>query len=206
VSDVAWQIEPLGDWGRKVTKHRAPRSRFTASWTDTMSMLTSEISKLGLRGVIAVRVDVQRGDIRQDGKLYARATAGFPGVVVSFQSRYGPLSYATDAYDYWQANVRAIALSLQALRAVDRYGVSKSGEQYVGWRAIGSGAPATFASADEAIRWLRTVVDVPGSEGLSTKLLLRTAASALHPDRNGGDSSLWERYDQARQLIQASQP
>lgn len=204
MSGERWQIEPLGDWGRAATKYRAPGTRFTASWTDTMSMLTSEIGKLGLRGAIAVRIDVQRGDIRQDGMLYARARVGFPGVVVSFQSRYGPLSYATDAYDHWQANVRAIALSLQALRAVDRYGVSRSGEQYVGWRALESGAPAAFGSVDEAVRWLRSVVHLPGIEGASVKLLLRHAAKELHPDRNGGDSSLWERYDQARQLIEAA--
>lgn len=198
-----WQIEPLGTWTNPITKNRASKWRFKASWTDTMDLLTSEIAKLGVRGSVALRIDVQRGDIRLDGMLRANANVGFPGVVVSFESRYGPLSYATDAYDYWQANVRAIALSLQALRAVDRYGVSKSGEQYVGWRAIESGRPSGFASADEAIRWLREIVDVPGSEGLSTKLLLRTAASLLHPDRNNGDRANWDRLDAAKQLLEA---
>lgn len=198
-----WQIEPLGTWGKPPTKNRASHWRFKASWTDTMDLLLDEITKLGLRSAIAVRVDAQRGDIRLDGMLRANAVVGFPGVVVSFESRYGPLSYATDAYDHWQANVRAIALSLQALRAVDRYGVSKSGEQYVGWRAIESGRPAGFASKDEAVRWLREVVDIPASGGLSTKLLLRTAASVLHPDRNNGDRSRWDRLDAARQLLEA---
>jgi hypothetical protein len=163
-----------------------------------MQLLTSEIEKLGLRGAVAVRIDVQRGDIRQDGMLRARASVGFPGVVVSFESRYGPLSYATDAYDSWQANVRAIALSLQALRAVDRYGVSKSGEQYVGWRAIESSASAPlFASADEAERWLQTLAG-----GLSLKSMLRVAAKMCHPDANNGDHSMWDRYDAARQLLE----
>lgn len=201
---ATWQIEPLGTWTREVTKNRASRHRFSASWTDTMQLLTSEIEKLGARGSIAIRVDVQRGDIRLDGMLRANARVGFPGVVVSFESRYGPLSYATDAYDSWQANVRAIALSLEALRAVDRYGTSKSGEQYVGWRAIESSVSTpTFSSADEAVRWLRDVVDVAGVEGLSVKTLLRTAARFLHPDVNGGDHALWDRYDAARQLLEA---
>ena len=32
-------------------------------------------------------------------------------------------------------NLRSIALGLKALRAVDRYGVSRRGEQYAGFRA-----------------------------------------------------------------------
>lgn len=200
---TTWQIEPLGTWGKATTKDRSSRHRFKASWTDTLDLILGEAVKLGLRGAIAIRVDVQRGDIRLDGMLRANANVGFPGVTVSFQSRYGPLSYATDAYDHWQANVRAIALSLQALRAVDRYGVSKSGEQYVGWRAIESGRSANFASADDAVRWLQEIVDVPGSDGLSAKLLYRTAASLLHPDRNNGDRANWDRLDAARQLLDA---
>ena len=32
--------------------------------------------------------------------------------------------YATDAYGDWKSNLRAIALGLEALRAVDRYGLA----------------------------------------------------------------------------------
>ncbi len=200
---TTWQIEPLGSWNQPVTEYRASRYRFKASWENTLNLLLDEADRLDVRGAIALRIDVQRGDIRRDGMLSARASVGFPGVVVSFQSQFGPLSYATDAYEWWQHNVRAIALSLEALRAVDRYGVSKSGEQYAGWRAIESGGPAGFASADDAVRWLREVVNVPGSDGLSTKLLLRTAASMMHPDRSNGDRANWDRLDAARQILEA---
>jgi hypothetical protein len=45
------------------------------------------------------------------------------------------LIYATDACELWQHNVRSIALGLEALRAVDRYGITRRGEQYAGFRA-----------------------------------------------------------------------
>lgn len=45
------------------------------------------------------------------------------------------LVYATDACQFWQHNVRSIALGLEALRAVDRFGISRRGEQYAGFRA-----------------------------------------------------------------------
>lgn len=43
--------------------------------------------------------------------------------------------YGTDCCVFWEHNVRSIALGLQALRAVDRYGISRRGEQYAGFRA-----------------------------------------------------------------------
>jgi hypothetical protein len=33
---------------------------------------------------------------------------------MSFESKYGPLTYATDAFLFWKDNVRAIALGLTA--------------------------------------------------------------------------------------------
>lgn len=43
--------------------------------------------------------------------------------------------FATDACELWQHNVRSIALGLEALRAVDRYGITRRGQQYAGFRA-----------------------------------------------------------------------
>ncbi len=57
---------------------------------------------------------------------------------VAIQAALDPakrLVYATDCCDFWQHNVRSIALGLEALRAVDRYGISRRGEQYAGFRA-----------------------------------------------------------------------
>jgi hypothetical protein len=34
----------------------------------------------------------------------------------------------------WQDNLRAVALGLEALRRVERYGIAQRGEQYAGWR------------------------------------------------------------------------
>ena len=34
------------------------------------------------------------------------------------------------------------------------------------------------------------------------KTAWRKLSSAMHPDRNGGDRTLWDRYDAARQIIE----
>lgn len=205
-----WQIEPLGQWTRPVTDPRASSGRFRSNWQSTLDLLLDEIGRLDPSGAIAVRVDVEHGDIRRDGMLRANARVRFPGVIVSFTSAlHGPLTYATDAYEQryssdlpgWQANLRAIALSLEALRAVDRYGVTKSGEQYVGWRAIETG-PSTvgFASAEEALRWVHQQAGSEVAADVAPRTAYRAAARRLHPD-TGGDPAMWARLDEARQLL-----
>jgi len=59
--------------------------------------------------------------------------------------------------------MRAIALSLQALRAVDRYGVARRAEQYRGWKQLPSATPAFsgFVTRAEAAMWLAGVTAVP---------------------------------------------
>lgn len=208
---TTWQIEPLGPWTRPETDPRASSGRFRASWDDTLALLLREIDHLQPTDAIAVRVDIEAGDVRRDGMLRARARVGFPGVIVSFTSDiHGPLTYATDAYEQrwhgdlpgWQANLRAIALSLEALRAVDRYGVTSSGEQYVGWRAIApAGSPGSFASADEALRWVAAQADGHDDASIeSPRSAYRAAARRLHPDR-GGDPADWARLNEAHQLL-----
>lgn len=89
---------------------------------------------------ILLGVGLSESDIRLDGQPRANARAmGHPGVEVSFNTKaYGRLTYATDQYTDWQDNVRAIALSLEALRAVERWGVSK-GRQYTGFALLEAG-------------------------------------------------------------------
>src|SRR5258708_11366739 len=142
-----YQFRPLGDWQGPSTRNRQ-WPRFKAGYQDTLDLLESEISKLGGRHIV-LQVDLAERDIRIDGLPRSNARYGaHPGVVVSFESRFGPLRYATDEFAEWKANLRAIALSLKALRDVDRYGVSKRGEQYTGWRALPAGAGTPFPSAD----------------------------------------------------------
>lgn len=194
-----WQIEPLGPWNRPITKPRRPAYRFTKAWPDTLELLETELRHLGVTGPVVVRIDVRDGHIRRDGMLRADARTNSPAVAMSFDSRHGPLTYATDAYDHWQANVHAITLALTALRAVNRYGVGTTGEQYAGWRAI-EGPRPDFRTVDAALDWLRAQPDIGTTDGLSPAALLRRAAMVMHPDVDP-DKSRWDRFQQAKKLI-----
>jgi hypothetical protein len=214
MSAVTYQIRPLGQWADPETPVRRGAHVFKASWRDTLLLLGEEIEKIGGESPVVFQLDVTEGDVRMDGMLRANAKVGHPGVVISFTSKYGPLRYATDAYEQqyyggmpsWQANIRAIALALQSLRAVDRYGVTKRGEQYVGWRAITSGAPL-FASADAAAEWMRGyAAELPSPPSAkrwngSLGALYRAMARRMHPD-SGGERADWDRLDEARRVLE----
>ncbi|MGH8575602.1 MAG: molecular chaperone DnaJ [Gammaproteobacteria bacterium] len=222
MAERRWQIEPLGrSWSpRPVTANRQSSGMFRASWADTLKLLLFEVGELGGTGAVAIQLDADPADIRQDGMLRARARAGdFPGVIVSFASKHGPLSYATDAYEQrwsgdltgWQANVRAIALALVALRAVDRYGVSRRGEQYTGWKALpaGNGGAPSHMTREAAIRCLARLAGQSELALVADDAATRTyrlgawrkARAAAHPDRHGGDRTAWDEVERAARVL-----
>lgn len=213
MADLRYQMRPLGQWTDPVTSPRQSSSVFRATWDDTLVLLRDEADHLDVTYPIVIQVDVTELDLRQDGMLRSRAQVGAcPGVIVSFTSKHGPLRYASDAYDQrwqgalpgWQANVRAIALALTALRAVDRYGVTKTGQQYAGWRAIEAGNGTAFASADAALEWMLEMAG-PNAAGMLTPGGIYTRlAKRWHPDVPGSDRHDWERLQGARQLLAAA--
>jgi hypothetical protein len=140
-----YEIRPLVGWTGPVTKHRRPASTFRAAWSDTLDLLGRETLMLGAR-LVVIQIDVTEGEIRRDGMLRANARVSTPGVKVAFESKHGPLTYATDEFGHWQANVRAIAEALTALREVDQYGLGV-GTQYSGFMPSGARLMATPAGA-----------------------------------------------------------
>lgn len=206
---MQYEIRPLIAWTDPETPIRRGAHTFRASWRDTLVFLGEEIEKIGGQDPVVFQIDVQEGDIRRDGMLHANARVGHPGVIISFVSKYGPLRYATDTYEQeynyglpsWQANIRAIALALHALRAVDRYGVTKRGEQYAGWKAIAAPA-ALFASPGEAAEWMRRYALEINVEygGLTTRELYKRMAKRMHPD-SGAPRADWDRLDEARRVL-----
>lgn len=211
-------IRSLDAWDRPVTEYRGSAAMFRATWDDTVKLLLDEVELLDGR-MIVMRVSADPSDIRQDGMLRARAQVGFPGVKVSFDSRFGPLTYATDAYERyaggklasWQANVRAIALGLTALRAVDRYGITKTGEQYRGWTAIAAKPmedTLTFDSARMVFADALGVQTYVIADDLRTKegigRVYKLAAKKHHPDVIGGDGSVMRLITKARDVLLAA--
>lgn len=191
---VRLKIRPMERWdGPEVV--RSSSARFRVKWTAIRDHLLNECDMLGA-ALVTVQLVIDPKGLRQDGALRANAKVLHPGVKVSFESNHGPLTYATDAYERqwpgdlpgWQANLRAIGLGLEALRAVDRYGITRLGEQYRGFMAIGSNPaahePMTF---ERAFRMLSPFG--PLTDADEVKRAFKAAAGIHHPDAGGNDEA-----------------
>jgi hypothetical protein len=189
-----WHGERSG-WG---VRRRTP---FKAGWAQTQQQLDRELAALGASEVI-FQLDMAERDIRIDGYPRANARPSTPAVIISFKSRHGWLRYQCDTFEGgaegWQDNVRAVALGLEALRQVERYGITKRGEQYTGWKAL----PATTLGKKEAEEFIRLTI-APVELDFATLDLTRAyrlAARKLHPDVGGSPES-WEQLQMAKQVL-----
>lgn len=213
---AAYTVRPLSDrlWLRPSGDREM--SRFTATWTQTEKLLIAEVFAIQFKGMPdpVIEVDVPERAIRIDGGLYANAKAETPAVVVAFESRHGPLIYRCDRYvpgwgskmEAWQHNVRAIALTLEALRAVDRYGATRTGEQYRGFRALpaGTGLASTSMTTDDALKVIARHAEVHESvlkERKDLREFTRRAKGATHPDRHDGAQFLWNHVTDAIEVL-----
>lgn len=196
---MRYTTRPLSDR----TWLRAPSWRLTPQF-QALDLLERELDMIDGRDLV-IEIDVREQDLRLDGMLRANARADQPAVVVAFESKHGPLLYRSDAYanapswrdgmhEGWQHNVYAVARTLEALRAVDRYGAAASGEHYLGFRQIG-GAPAIVTEApmtDERACEVIAAAAYPGEsrrlleaairDGIGTEVAIRRAQRNTHPD------------------------
>lgn len=183
-----YRYRPIERWPVAKTPGHDRRSRWTfkAKWSDTLRLLENELAFLDA-DMVVLQVAVDESHLRQDGGLRANANPRWPGVILSFQSKLGPLSYPCDSCVEWQHNVRSIALALQALRAVDRYGVTKRAEQYQGWKQL----PGT--SIGMTVEVAHAVMDAFGND-------LDRAKMETHPD-HGGSVASFQQVMEAAEIL-----
>jgi hypothetical protein len=212
---LTYTVRPISDRTAFARKHIG--SPFTVKWHQVLDVLQREYDMLHGRHLV-IEVDVPERAIRNDGLLRSDAKSTSPAVRVAFDSKHGPITMATDRFirqsyrqssmDDWQHNVYAIAKALEALRMVDRYGVSRSDEQYRGYKAIGSGTGLAPTGMTTSIA-LSIVKDESGlDDNLNTAPMsvlrnaVRIARAAAHPDRHNGDRVRYDAVDQAVQVLE----
>ncbi len=161
-----WPSKPTSDWARF-------RSPFKAGWQQTLDLLERELNYLKATS-ISIEGFFHPSQIRNDGWPKSSARPSQPGVILSFDVKRGRMIMPCDRYLDWEANLRAIALTLERLRSVERYGiVTEQQEQYTGWLRL----PAAGA-VDEA------------SE--CAKILIRHASVGYFPSQILGDQKVFD--------------
>lgn len=146
---------------------------FRMGWDDALDSLEREIELVGGDDVL-IGVVLDPAYIGISGKLKVGwfTKLRHVGAEVSFSTPDGKrLAFHTDGYKELRQNVRAIAAGLEALRAVDRYGITSSAEQYAGFAQLAAGGPDPARG--------KVLVEREGG--------IRAALMRYHPDRGGND-------------------
>lgn len=193
-------VRPLTTWPGKLTPgYDRRRSPFSATMRSTITTLSRELGCLAATDAV-LEVAIPEGQFRIDGRPRATARAEHPGVVLSLpNTNVGPLRYAVDAFTTWQDNLRAIALALEALRRVERYGVVRRAEQYAGFRAIESAGrgPTSYA---EALAFVSEHSGLADFDRADLDRAYRLAVRKLHPDA-GGSAADFQRLGEAMEIL-----
>ena len=179
------------------------RSRFRSTYSQTLSLLTHELSHLRARDVI-LAAGYLPSHIRLDGLPHARAEAQHPAVELHFDipptgQRPGyHACFPCATYSTWRENLHAITLSLEALRKVNRYGVTQGNEQYQGWMRLAAPDPVDTLAKHAGCSREKVLAD--------PKWAYRQAALHTHPDRPQGSADAFREVEHAyRELQQGTQ-
>ncbi len=208
----------MNKWPEKDTKDRRS-APFRATWFKTKELLEAELDKVHARDV-ELRTTHERDQRRSDGWPRADRQPRHPGVVLTFekyagfnpetnQSEYVALRFPCDTFLSWEDNVRAIALALEALRKVDRYGIT-AGSQYSGYKALPAAdlgvnglTPELAAQfiADSAGMGnvpsvAKSVLEIPAF----ADSVYRAAAKNLHPDK-GGNADDFAKLERSMTMV-----
>ena len=118
-----------------------------------------------------------------------------------------PLYFPAGRFTPWQANLRAVAIALEDLRRIDRYGVTQNSQQYLGFGKYLPGPTHTgVLTLDAAARFVSEVEAVTGTpeqiirDPAAWRLSYRAAAAVLHQDA-GGEPAKWEMLQAAKTLL-----
>lgn len=197
------RFKAISAWPSKPTVSRT-HGPFKATWQKTLDLLEKELTHLRARN-ITIELFLDRQQIRNDGWPRSDARPSQPGVILSYTTQRGQFSMPCDKFLHWQSNLRAIALTLEHLRAVERYGVvTDQQEQYTGWLKLNPANPN-----DEALECAKTMIMYCGFETDTAKVLRereefdrvwRAAVLGTHTD-TGGDVEAFQKVMTARDRL-----
>jgi hypothetical protein len=162
---------------------RRARARFKTMLGAARENLLGELERLGA----ANKVISTNLPLRPDGlfRIDDRRLED-PGVAVYFIHVGKPRAMACDRWDTLAANIHALALTIEALRGIERWGSSDLVERaFTGFTALPPAAPPPE-------HWMTVLGFHPSSQvGMaSVRARFRELALERHPDRGGSDLAM----------------
>lgn len=174
-------------------KRRVPypaRSKFGERSIDAATrILREELRRLGGSGMV-LSTNLR---LRNDGLPYSnQAQPRDAGVAVYFSYKKTPMCFACDRWDRIQDNIYAVAMTIEALRGIERWGSGSMVEQaFTGFVAL--------PPPEQPHQILGVKPDATGEE---IDEAFREKAKAAHPDLGGSDTAMarlnWARDEMKR--------
>lgn len=195
------KLRPIEAWPGPLTAVRTVAS-FSATLSSTIALLKKEMRQLEPEQRYYPRsllqIAMREEDFRIDGMPRAHSKPDHPGIILSITPvEKPPMSFPCDRFTRWQDNLRGVALGMEALRKLDRYGIVRGDQQYRGWQAIEAAPTVDARAAAEAFlrAFAGAATDVP------LVRVVRSARRLAHPDANYGAQGTWDRVQAAAKLL-----
>lgn len=166
---------PMG-WKRSRAR-RHGKFRSGGQWISiarATERLEHELDKLGAKNV-TLSTNVS---LRLDGRPRSDENPADPGAAIYFSFKGKATVLACDTYHQVGDNIAALAAHIEALRAIERYGVGTIEQALAGYKAL---------PADSAADW-RAVFGFPADSSPSVDQVdkaYKAAAKERHPDVGG---------------------
>ena len=189
---TAWPLCWPSGWKRAARRERA---RFGAHTVyKAIQEVYHQVELLGVaRGRVILSTNLA---LRLDGIPYSGQRAPQdPGAAVYFELRRGaPRVLACDRWDRVEHNLWALARHVDAMRAMERWGVGSLEQAFAGF----VGLPER---AGQRAWWQTLGLDGPGGHTLErVQAAYRARARVLHPDLPGGSTEAMAELNEAREV------
>lgn len=192
----AFPLQWPDGWPR--TTWRRP-AKYKVGFGTARDHLLNELRRMGARHVV-LSTNIPT---RLDGLPYADAPKRVPdpGVAVYFLRNNEQQVVACDKWDSPAANVRAVGLTVEALRGIERAGASELLDRaFTGFKALPPKGEASTGAASPA--WWN-VLSVSADASMDVvEAAFRALAFKNHPDR-GGDAGAMAMITRAREEARA---
>lgn len=163
------------------------RAKTDLSIAEAIRRLFDELDRLGAQGIV-VSSNVE---VRQDGLPRSGARKpDDPGVCVYFHHEGRAQALPCDTYTEVAQNIAAIAKHLEAVRAIERFGVSSAHQMFDGFVAL----PSNERHWWEVFGW-----KAPTKDRAAVEARYRAIAKERHPDSPGGSHAAMAELNRAKE-------
>ncbi|MFJ6416513.1 J domain-containing protein [Paeniglutamicibacter sp. NPDC091659] len=144
------------------------------------SLLVKELQLMGSDGfVISSNVEVRRDGLPYSGQK----PPDDAGVVLYFQRKSVDIAISCDAWATADANLRAIGLTIEAIRGMERWGTEEMVDRaFVGFKAL---PERTIVTPYQARLWYDVLEVSPTASPQIIKAAYRQQLLKHHPDQGG---------------------